>query len=53
MSENESQPSQAAETPQAQLADADLESVAGGTTIIDQAIDGVVDSVKRWVDILT
>jgi hypothetical protein len=53
MSENETQPQAAAETPEVQLSDAEMESVAGGETIVDKAIDGVVETVKRWSEILT
>ncbi|HYH81030.1 MAG TPA: hypothetical protein VEX86_14610 [Longimicrobium sp.] len=53
MSENETQPQAAAETPEVQLSDAEMESVAGGETVVDKAIDGIVDTVERWIDILT
>jgi len=49
MSENETQPTQATESTDAPLAENDLESVAGGETILDD----VVDTIKRWTEILT
>jgi hypothetical protein len=49
MSENETQPTQATESADAPLAENELEQVAGGETVID----GVIETIKRWTEILT
>ena len=47
MSEN-TIPQAADETPEAQLTEGQLEEAAGGTSVIEDAINPILETVQRW-----